>query len=335
MAKIVLGIGTSHSPQLTLRPDQWKLRKKADQQNPSLWFSGRPYKFDQLVDIRADKHFERELSDEKFAARYNACQAALDEMAETFARYSPDVAVIFGDDQHEAFLDDNMPALSVYWGETIDTAPPAEGAEDPEPGINDAIRGHTQDHRVSHPVQSDLGEHIIKTLIREEFDVSHSRSLPAGAHKNHAIGHAFGYVYRRIMRDEVVPNVPVLLNTYFPPNQPTLNRCYELGKAVRKAIDSWDSDKTVAVIASGGLTHFVIEEDLDQKVIAGLKNKDQEGLASLPIEWFESGTSEIRNWVAAAGVLEAGDLGMELVDYVPCYRSEAGTGCAMAFARWT
>jgi hypothetical protein len=31
----------------------------------------------------------------------------------------------------------------------------------------------------------------------------------------------------------------------------------------------------------------------------------------------------------------AGDgLEMNLVDYVPCYRSEAGTGCAMAFATW-
>jgi Catalytic LigB subunit of aromatic ring-opening dioxygenase len=335
MAKIILGLGTSHSPQLTLKPEQWALRRKADQHNPELWFNGKPYSFDQLVDIRAENHFERELGDEIFKARHTACQRSLDELGETFARYSPDVAVIFGDDQHEAFQDDNLPAISVYWGDTVDTAPPVQGAEDPEPGIMDAIRGHTQDHRVSHPVQSDLGQHIIKSLIRDEFDVAHSRSLPAGAYQNHSIGHAFGYVYRRIMRDEVIPHVPVLLNTYYPPNQPTINRCYELGKAVRRAIDSWDSDQTVAVIASGGLTHFVIEEDLDHQVIGALKGKDQKALASLPVERFESGTSEIRNWVAAAGVLDAGDLGMELVNYVPCYRSEAGTGCAMAFARWT
>ncbi len=335
MAKIVLGIGTSHSPMLTLQPEQWELRRKADQNNPELWFNGKPYTFPQLAEVRAGDHFERELSTEKARVRHAACQRALDELGETFARYSPDVAIIFGDDQHEAFLDDNMPALSVYWGETVDTAPPAEGAGDDEPGLVAAWSGHTQDHRVSHPVQSDLGHHIIKSLIREEFDPAHSRSLPAGAHKNHGIGHAFGYVYRRIMHDEVIPHVPILLNTYFPPNQPTLNRCYELGKAVRRAIDTWDSDKTVAIIASGGLTHFVIEEDLDQQVIAGMKAKDQKALTKLPIERFESGTSEIRNWVAAAGALEAGDLQMDLVDYVPCYRSEAVTGCAMAFARWT
>jgi len=335
MAKVVLGMGTSHSPQLTLKPEQWHLRRKADQNNPELWFNGKPYRWNELVELRADHHFEKELGEAKFQARYAACQNALDELGETLARSAPDVAVIFGDDQHEAFLEDNMPALSVYWGDTVDTAPPAKGAEDDEPGIMDAIRGHTQDHRVSHPVQSDLGEHIIKSLMRDEFDVAHSRSLPAGAHQNHGIGHAFGFVYRRIMHDEVIPHVPVLLNTYFPPNQPTLNRCYELGKAIRRAIDSWDSDKTVAVIASGGLTHFVIEEDLDHQIVAAMKGKDQKALTAFPIERFESGTSEIRNWVAAAGALEAGDLNMELVDYVPCYRSEAGTGCAMAFARWT
>ena len=54
MAKIILGMGTSHSPQLTLKPEQWELRKKADQNNPELWFKGKPYKFDELVDVRAE-----------------------------------------------------------------------------------------------------------------------------------------------------------------------------------------------------------------------------------------------------------------------------------------
>ena len=37
-----------------------------------------------------------------------------------------------------------------------------------------------------------------------------------------------------------------------------------------------------------------------------------------------------RNWIAAAGAME--HLDMEVLDYVPCYRSEAGTGVGMAFA---
>jgi OH-DDVA oxygenase len=47
-----------------------------------------------------------------------------------------------------------------------------------------------------------------------------------------------------------------------------------------------------------------------------------------------SGTSEIRNWIVVAGAMEDSEMEMKLVDYIPCYRTEAGTGCAMAFAEW-
>jgi 3-O-methylgallate 3,4-dioxygenase len=49
---------------------------------------------------------------------------------------------------------------------------------------------------------------------------------------------------------------------------------------------------------------------------------------------FQAGTSEIKNWIVVAGVMAEAGLKMSLVDYVPCYRSEAGTGSAMGFARW-
>ena len=39
-----------------------------------------------------------------------------------------------------------------------------------------------------------------------------------------------------------------------------------------------------------------------------------------------------RNWIIAAGAVEHLDL--DYMTYIPCYRSEAGTGCAMAFAEW-
>src|SRR5436305_14670131 len=112
------------------------------------------------------------------------------------------------------------------------------------------------------------------------------------------------------MNDEVIPNVPVFLNTYFPPNQPTMKRCYALGKALRPAVEAWDSDQTVALLASGGLSHFVIEEELDQQIIKGLRNKDEALLTSFPEARFNSGTSEIRNWVVVAGAMEQSDLQM-------------------------
>ncbi len=47
-----------------------------------------------------------------------------------------------------------------------------------------------------------------------------------------------------------------------------------------------------------------------------------------------SGTSEIKNWIAAMGALDGTELEFQLVDYIPCYRSEAGTGNVMCFGLW-
>jgi 3-O-methylgallate 3,4-dioxygenase len=137
------------------------------------------------------------------------------------------------------------------------------------------------------------------------------------------------------MNDNVMPNVPLFINTFYPPNQPTFKRCYEFGKALRRTIESWDTDKTVAVIASGGLSHYVIEEDLDREGLDIMAKKDEKALLSLPAERFQSGTSEFRNWVVTAGAMAEASSKMNLIDYVPCYRSVAGTGCAMAFAHWS
>jgi hypothetical protein len=134
------------------------------------------------------------------------------------------------------------------------------------------------------------------------------------------------------MGDRIVPIVPVLLNTYFPPNQPTPRRCYQLGRAIRQAVEAWPTSKRVGIVASGGLSHFFVDEALDRRVLELLAKKDVDGIALLPAAQLESGSSEIRNWLAAGGALE--HLDMQLVDYVPCYRSEAGTGVGMAFAVW-
>jgi len=67
--------------------------------------------------------------------------------------------------------------------------------------------------------------------------------------------------------------------------------------------------------------------------LKALEDRDVETLTSLPRQRLQSGTSEIRNWITVAGASQ--HLEMETFDYVPCYRSPAGTGCAMAFAQWT
>jgi 3-O-methylgallate 3,4-dioxygenase len=335
MAEIVLGIGSSHGPQLALPPNEWWRRRDWDMRFPELWYQGRVMRFDDLVEERSDEHLEAECTQEKFDARFDACQRAIANLADTIARVKPDVAVIVGDDQKECFLDDNMPSISVFWGETVDTVPlKPDGHGSGEFSLAPPEISRYPQVRTTNPCEPKLGQHIIESLISNGFDPGHSHGLPAGRDGEHAIGHAFSYVYRRLMRDDVVPNVPIFLNTYYPPNQPTLKRSFELGRAVRRAIESWDSDKTVALIASGGMTHFVIEEEQDRAFLAALETNDEEAITRQPLSLYNSGNSEMRNWVVLAGAMEGSNARMNTIDYVPCYRSEAGTGCAMAFAEW-
>jgi hypothetical protein len=336
MAKIVLGIATSHGPMLGTPPERWCERVEADRRSAALYFRGRPYDFQQLLAEREGEQLQREVTPARMQERYDACQTAITVLSETYSRVAPDVGVIIGDDQQEIFLDDNMPAFSVFWGDSATNGPLTEsqlGSKAPGLSLGDWCYHPPQ--RMPVPIRSALGKHLIRALIGDGFDVAHSRRLPAGRYGQHYIPHAYGFVYRRIMNDVVIPNVPVFINTFYPPNQPTLARCYAMGQALRRAIESWDGDETVAVMASGGLSHFVIEEDLDQQVLAALRDADGNALVALPIDQFESGTSEIRNWIALAGALDETGLRMRLVDYVPCYRSEAGTGNAMGFVQWT
>jgi 3-O-methylgallate 3,4-dioxygenase len=76
----------------------------------------------------------------------------------------------------------------------------------------------------------------------------------------------------------------------------------------------------------------VVDEELDQMALEGMRAKSLVKLSQLPREKINSGSSEIRNWIVVSGAME--HLDMKLVDYVPCYRSPAGTGCAMGFASW-
>ena len=159
-------------------------------------------------------------------------------------------------------------------------------------------------------------------------DVACANALPDGEGE----GHAFGFVHRRLMNGVAIPVVPVVLNTYYPPNQPSPRRCYRLGQAIREAIEGYAEGLRIGVVASGGLSHFTVDEALDGELIRALREKDATALQTLPREQLNSGNSEIRNWICAAGALEHLDL--RWVDYFPGYRTSAGTGTGLCFASW-
>ena len=327
MAKIVLGVGTSHSPMLSTPPEQWPEHVKRDLANTKLWaWDGKTHTYEEMVEM-SPSSIAAELTMDVWREKDAANQAAIAKLGDVIADAAPDVLVIVGDDQHELIHDDNMPSLLVYWGEKL-LNKPRDRTRMP-PSIALAAWGNEFDGEVELDGQASLGLHIIESVMAEEFDVAHSKELPDGRGE----GHAFGFVHRRVLDGKrIPPTVPILQNTYYPPTQPLPKRCYAFGNALRRAIESWESDARVAVLASGGLSHFVIDEKLDRGVLKALQEKDADHLRTLPVELLNSGNSEIRNWITVAGMVE--DKDMTLVDYVPCYRSPASTGCAMAFAYW-
>ncbi|MNL58778.1 Catalytic LigB subunit of aromatic ring-opening dioxygenase [compost metagenome] len=88
----------------------------------------------------------------------------------------------------------------------------------------------------------------------------------------------------------------------------------------------------MAIVSTGGLSHFVVDEQFDRDFLRVMASGDIEQHAALQLEKLQSGNSEFRCWSALAGAVER--MKMNLIDYIPCYRSPAGTGCAMAFATW-
>jgi 3-O-methylgallate 3,4-dioxygenase len=337
VAQTVIAIGTSHGPQLVTEPRDWPLRVIADRRNTH-FHHGKNYHFDELVALRAgDRDWASETAPETWARRHAQCQQTVTALADRYVAAKPDIAVIFGNDQAEIFTDENIPAFAVYMGEGIDNIPltPEMIAKLP-PGIAEAEDGYRPRVAARYPGMPALGRHIIDELIEAEFDVAQMSRIPTGPRGSHTIPHAFGFVYRRIMRDTVIPNVPLIVNNFYPPNKPTVKRCMAFGRAVARAAQSFPAEARVALICSGGLTHFVIDEQFDRQVLDAMATGDIARLERLPEYMFLSpGTGEIKNWLPVAAA--AAELGMKMtiLDYVPCYRSEAGTGTAMAFAYWS
>jgi protocatechuate 4,5-dioxygenase beta chain len=203
----------------------------------------------------------------------------------------PDVAVVIYNDHGLNFFLDRMPTFAVGaapeyrnadegWG--IPTLPPYQG--DP-----------------------DLSWHMIDALVGEEFDLVTCQEM--------VVDHAFTLPLELLWPGQhpcPVRTVPVCINTVQHP-LPTAARCFKLGQAIGRAVESWDADANVVIIGTGGLSH-----QLDGQR-AGFINKKfdllfMEKLINDPL-WVTrysimdlvelTGTQgiELLNWLAARGAL--------------------------------
>ncbi|MGD9960794.1 hypothetical protein [Nocardioides sp.] len=318
MAEIVFGFGTSHSSQLSLPSADWPEQAELDR-------SRTPW--DELMRTAPESR-RAELLPDVQEERHSRAQQALRTLSETVEKFRPDVLVVVGDDQDELFpFDELVPTIAF----TLTTGlydRPVDLSKLP------AIRRKTMwamhgDEEELYPVDVGLSEHIATEVSASGIDVAVLRTQPA----TRSLGHAWTFIRRRILGTDNLPMVPVFLNTYFAPNRPTPARCVTLGEAIADAIRSFPGDLRVGLVASGGLSHFVIDEELDRRILEAFKSGDTAATASEPPDLFDSGTSEILNWITVGSALRTFEF--DLIDYLPAYRSMAGTGCGFAFGVWS
>jgi 3-O-methylgallate 3,4-dioxygenase len=318
MAQIIIGAGTPKSPQVSLPPDHWLAHGDADR-------IGLEAQFDRVVATRGAE-LSRQLTPAMLEERFQACQREIARIATTVATAEPDVLVIFGDEDRDVSSDQSLAPISIFSGEAVTIEPLSDwtGPEYNRP----AMWAWYGEQRANYPVAVDLANYLLESLSDRGFDVACSRGQPSGVSFNSS----FSFVVRRILGEANIPIVPITLNAQFQHNQPTPRRCFDLGVAVGHAVRDWPSELRVGVIGVGGLSHRMIDEELDHQVLNAMRLKQADVLRGLRPDRLTSGTGEVRCWIAAAGALQS--LQMTLLSYQPCYRSLGGTGCGMAFATW-
>jgi 3-O-methylgallate 3,4-dioxygenase len=356
MANIVLGIGTSHTPLLSLPPEMWPQYAKNDERNPELSFPPDGYVMPwseaaERLQAEGKSKYEGPEPFKEQAARF---KSALDTLANTLQDAEPDITVIISDDQDEWFYEHNMPRFAVYWGDNVQLIPRAVAPDAPE--MARRIAQGYGDVPLEVPVANRFGRFLVEYLCDHEFDPAHithaqqpyggkvARRYPTPdgelnsvretQSKQQGLPHGFAFIVKRLYNNNPRPILPVFQNTCYPPNTPSAKRSYQFGRAIGDAIRAWDGPERVAVVASGGLSHFVVDEAQDRKILDALAAKDAATLTSIPQSGLYSATSESLNWIAVGGAMEKEQLEFDLVDYVPVYRTPANTGGGWAFARW-
>src|SRR5919199_919566 len=106
MAQVVLGVGHSHTPQISVDPQEWPNLGRTERVSPHV-----PENLDALLQV------------DLFREKHARVQGAVKQVGEILRQADLDAIVIFGDDQHEQFNDDNMPAVAIYHGDSVPIRP--------------------------------------------------------------------------------------------------------------------------------------------------------------------------------------------------------------------
>jgi gallate dioxygenase len=153
-----------------------------------------------------------------------------------FREKKPDAIVYIFNDHVTSFFFDHYSAFTLGIGEEYAVADEGGG-----PRALPAVPGNPE-----------LAQHIATSLVADEFDMSYFQDKP--------LDHGF-FSPMSVLLDHTEDTWPTTIVPLqvgvlqFP--IPTAARCFKLGKALRRAIESYPEDIDVAVVATGGLSHQV------------------------------------------------------------------------------
>ena len=237
--------------------------------------------------------------------------AGLAEMRKRLAAARPDVVVMFVNDHVQNFFYDNLPAFCV-----------GVGARHWAPrGAADFLKIPSRQL----PGAVDFGKALLKAGLDAGFDLAVSHELE--------FWDDVSVPAHFLMPEGTLPIVPVLTNCVAPP-LPTPKRSWALGAFVRRFIDGRPARERIALIATGGISHWIgvpntghINPEWDHWVLDTLAEGRGEELAALTWSQIErdggNGGQEIRNWISAAATVPG--VKGEVLAYEPV--KEWLTGC--------
>lgn len=203
----------------------------------------------------------------------------------------PDVIFLVYNDHCTAFSAEMIPTFALGCAAEFH---PADEGWGPRPVP--VVKGHQR-----------LAAHIAQSVILDEFDLTIMNEMEVDHGLTVPLSVMFGEV------DEWPCQViPLCVNVVqYPP--PTGNRCYNLGKAVRRAIESYDEDLNVMVFGTGGMSHQLqaeraglINPDFDKRFLDNLTEDPVGGSQISHVEYLrESGSEgiEMVMWHVMRGAL--------------------------------
>ena len=224
----------------------------------------------------------------------------------------PDVAIVVYNDHASAFGLNLIPTFTLG---VADEFPPADEGYGPRK-VPTAVG------------DPDLAWHLAESLILDEFDMTIANEM--------SVDHGCT-VPLSIMFDKPeqwpCKIIPLCVNVIqYPP--PTGKRCFDLGKAIRKAVESYDKDIKVAIFGTGGMSHQLqgeraglVNAEFDQSFLDRLTT-DPVGLTKIPhVEYMREAGSEgieLVMWLIMRGAM--GDDATETYKFYHVPASNTGAG---------